>query len=243
VNYYNEWDKPTAAWLAQLAADGHVPTGHVDTRSIAEVKGDDLEGFNQCHFFAGIGGWPIALQLAGWPCDRPVWTGSCPCQPFSVAGKRKGYDDDRHLWPVFRSLIEVRRPPVIFGEQVASADGREWLSDVRADLEQMGYEVGCADLCAASVGALHIRQRLYWVADAGGVRSQGIRNSQGESWSHEQFAGLLQAEARVAVPAGKDRALSDGLPSRVVQLRGYGNAIVPQVAAEFVRAYMEVRSG
>src|SRR5690606_2518033 len=101
-----------------------------------------------------------------WPDDWPVWTGSCPCQPYSQAGARGGGDDPRALWWAWRWLIDQCRPPVVFGEQVASADGREWLSGVRADLEAMGYEVGAADLCAAGLGAPHIRQRLWWVADS-----------------------------------------------------------------------------
>ncbi len=102
------------------------------------------------------------------PEDRLVWTGSCPCQPFSCAGKQKGTQDERHLWPEFRRLITECHPPIIFGEQVASKLGREWLAGVRADLEALGYAVGAADLCAAGATAPHLRQRLYWVADANG---------------------------------------------------------------------------
>src|SRR5690606_40978082 len=63
-------------------------------------------------------------------------------------------------------IFDQCRPPIIFGEQVASKDGRLWLTGVRSDLEALGYAVGAADLCAAGVGAPHIRQRLYWLADA-----------------------------------------------------------------------------
>jgi DNA (cytosine-5)-methyltransferase 1 len=166
VHYYNELDPYAADWLENLIAFGVLPPGEVDRRSIADVKPNDLKGYTQCHFFAGIGGWSRALQLAGWPQDRSVWTGSCPCQPFSNAGKRKGTADARHLWPEFNRLIAECRPATVFGEQVASKDGREWLAGVRTDLEALGYAVGAADLCAAGVGAPHIRQRLYWVADA-----------------------------------------------------------------------------
>ena len=121
MNYYNEWDKYAAQWLRNLIATGHIPKGEVDERSIKDVTAGDLRGFTQCHFFAGLGGWSYALRLAGWPEDRECWTGSCPCQPFSVAGKRKGTEDERHLWPEFRRLIAERRPSVVFGEQVAAA--------------------------------------------------------------------------------------------------------------------------
>ena len=164
--YYNEIDPYAAQWLRNLIAAGHIAKGEVDERSIQLVDSADLADFAQCHFFAGIGVWSHALRLAGWPDDKPVWTGSCPCQPFSAAGKRSGFDDERHLWPDFFRLIRERRPSVVFGEQVASKDGLEWLDLVQADLEGAGYTSAAADLCAAGVGAPHIRQRLYWVADA-----------------------------------------------------------------------------
>ncbi len=158
--------------MRNLIAAGHLPQGNVDERSIVELSACDVSGYRQAHFFAGIGGWPYALELAGWLNDREVWTGSCPCQPLSSAGQRKGHADERHLWPAFYRLIAECRPATIFGEQVASKDGREWLAGVRADLEGIGYAVGAADLCAASAGAPHIRQRLFWVADAKGGRGR-----------------------------------------------------------------------
>lgn len=169
--YYNEFDPKAAAWLRELISGGHIPAGDVDTRSIVDVKPEDLYDYDQCHFFAGIGGWAYALQLAGW--SGPVWTGSCPCQPFSNAGSQRGTADERHLWPQFARLIAECQPPVVFGEQVASKAGREWLAGVRTDLEGMAYAVGAADLCAAGVGAPHIRQRLFWVADAHNPGPQG----------------------------------------------------------------------
>ena len=164
--YYNEIDADLCRWLRNLIAAGLIPRGDVDERSITDVKPTDLDGYDQCHFFCGVAGWPLALQLAGWPDGRPVWTGSCPCQPFSAAGKRRAGDDPRHLWPAWLRIVAECRPPVLFGEQVASGLGREWLAGVRADLEALGYAVGAADLCAAGVGAPHIRQRLFWVAAA-----------------------------------------------------------------------------
>ena len=166
VNYYNENDPKIAAWLKELIKARLIPEGEVDERSIEDVSPSDVKGFKQCHFFAGIGGWSYALRLAGWPDDRPVWTGSCPCQPYSSAGKRKGNADERNLWPALFHLIENARPTIVFGEQVASKDGRTWLSGVHSDLEALGYSFGAADLCAAGVKAPHIRQRLYWMADS-----------------------------------------------------------------------------
>lgn len=175
MNYYNEFDPDAAAWLRELIALKLIPAGEVDTRSITDVLPSDLSGFTQCHFFAGIGGWPLALSLAGWPSNKPVGTGSCPCQPFSDAGKGLGFADIRHLWPAFFSLVVNCRAlgqqwaSVLFGEQVASKAGLEWLDGVFFDLEGAGYAVGAADLCAAGIGAPHIRQRLYWMADCESV--------------------------------------------------------------------------
>ena len=163
--YYNEIDPYAAQWLRNLIDAGEIAPGDVDERSIEDVKPTELMGYTQCHFFAGLGGWSYALRLAGFPDDRPVWTGSCPCQPFSAAGKRGGTVDERHLWPAWFHLIEVCRPVNIFGEQVASKDGLAWLDDVSSDLEGAGYAAGAVDLAAFGVGAPHLRNRLWLVAD------------------------------------------------------------------------------
>jgi DNA (cytosine-5)-methyltransferase 1 len=170
--YYNEVDSFCCGWLSNLMDVGLITPGVIDDRSILDVRSCDLAGYARVHFFAGIGVWDAALRAQGWPDDREIWTGSCPCQPLSGAGLRKGHADERHLWPAFHRLVAECRPAIVAGEQVASADGREWLSAVRADLEALGYAVGAADLCAAGAGAPHIRQRLYWVADATGERQQ-----------------------------------------------------------------------
>ncbi len=104
-----------------------------------------------------------------------MWTGSCPCQPFSAAGKGGGVANERYLWPDFFRLISECRPAIVFGEQVASAAGLGRLDLVQAALEGAGYACGAADLCAASLGAPHIRQRLYWVAHT----DQQLRNGRG----------------------------------------------------------------
>lgn len=181
MNYYNEFNPEAAAWLEQLIIQGSIPFGLVDTRSITEVTPDDLRGFTQCHFFAGIGGWSHALQLAGWSEDRPVWTGSCPCQPFSSAGKRKGKDDERHLWPVFFDLIRQCRPATVIGEQVSSAIGHGWLDDLCADLEGEGYACGALVLPACGVGAFHKRDRLWWVGVANNNNNNNNKGLQGRT--------------------------------------------------------------
>ena len=309
MNYYNEWDKGAAAWLRELIRQGHIPFGVVDERSITEVKPEDLDGFTQCHFFAGIGGWPLALRLAGVSEDTPCWTGSPPCQPFSAAGKQLGQFDPRHLAPVFLDLISECHPPVLFGEQVAPAIAKSWMCDLQTHLEREDYAVGFAVLPACSVGAPHKRERLFFGAhqlaytdserlqgewrdsDSQGREGQNIRqagllngagaetdelayssqcgrrkereNTRGGAirdseegwasgrsascgnntanphhsfWSGADWLGCRDGKFRPVEPG--TFPLANGIPARVGRLRGYGNAIVPQVAAEFIKAFM-----
>ncbi len=299
MTYYNEIDPYAVQWLRNLIDANLISNGIVDSRSIKEVS-NGLEEYKRCHFFAGIAGWDLALQLAGWPAEREVWTGSCPCQPFSAAGKRKGTADERHLWPEFLRLIKQYRPATIFGEQVASKDGRIWLAGVRSDLEALGYVVGAADLCAAGVGAPHIRQRLYWMAyterytggswgssiesiqsdgeegsgpsvelgrcgNASGLadtkctcgrsdsehrtddfdekqdrqESAGRIGERSEScgfWTDYDLLPCIDGKARRVEPG--TFPLAHGVSARVGKLRAYGNAIVPPLAAEFIKAFL-----
>lgn len=171
--YYNEFKPEAVHMLRQLIKDGLIADGVVDERSITEVSAEDVKEFTQCHFFAGIGGWSVALRMAGWPDDRPVWTGSCPCQPFSTAGKQKGKADERHLWPVWFRLIRESKPATVFGEQVAAAITYGWWDDVATDMETEGYACGAAVLPACSVGKPHKRDRLWFVANASRKRVNG----------------------------------------------------------------------
>lgn len=164
--YYNENDEQKVEWLKELIRSSIIAPGEIDSRSIAQVCPEDLAGFSQHHFFAGIGVWSYALRLAGWPDDRPIWTGSCPCPSFSAAGKGGGFNDPRHLWPDWARLVRECKPTTIFGEQADDAIGYGWLDLVQTDLERENYAVGKAVLGACSVGAPHIRQRLYFVAHA-----------------------------------------------------------------------------
>lgn len=322
--YYNDADSAACAWLRELIAAGLLPRGEVDERSILDVEPADLRGFVQCHFFAGIGGWPYALRLAGVAEDLSVWTGSPPCQPFSQAGQRKGPDDDRHLAPAFLRLVAACRPGLVFGEQVASAAvlgpagragraategpaGWAWFDALAADLEAASYAVAAADLPAAGIGAPHIRQRLFFGAfaldpsglgDGIGAGSQGrvgmpggadqraagpaglaggladgdgglARNGEIQRGRQHRCeppdGGAGDLDGPAADPAGTGPThgvwsdpdwlfcrggrwrpvepgsfpLADGIPGRMGLLRGYGNAIVPPLAAEFVTAFME----
>jgi DNA (cytosine-5)-methyltransferase 1 len=218
MNYYNEWDSFAAAWLKELIKDGLIPDGEVDSRSIADVEPSDLKGFTQCHFFAGIGGWSRALQLAGWSSDRPVWTGSPPCQSFSTAGKGKGKDDERHLWPVFFNLIRECQPPTVFGEQVAAAIRFGWLDDLQIDFEKEGYAAGAFVLPSGSIGAPHKRDRLFFVADSHSERLQRRQEARQQCSKFEcdngseirPFARSSAAVSTVADPHNERHERSSG---------------------------------
>ena len=206
MNLYNEIEPYAAAWTRNLITAGHVAPGVVDERSITDLSATDVTGPGQRHFFAGIGGWSRALRLAGVPDDADIWTGSCPCQPFSAAGGRRGFDDERHLWPAWFKLIDQCRPPIVLGEQVASPDGLRWLDAVSADLEGAGYAVGAADLCAAGVGAPHRRQRLWFVAYA---NHDGL-DRLSATWLRRRREAEVRAATAARDPDGSQRDDPDG---------------------------------
>ena len=198
--YYNEIDPNAAQWLRNLMDEGWITKGDIDERSIEDVRPNELAGYDRTHFFSGIGVWDYALNQAGWG-SRKVWTGSCPCQPFSAAGKGAGFADERHLWPAFNHLIQECRPDIVLGEQVASKDGLSWLDLVLTDLEAQGYAAGAVDTCAAGFGAPHIRQRLYWVGKASGTGlAQRIRDTGifGESAEEPQREAVERTSVHIS---------------------------------------------
>lgn len=163
--FYNEIDEQAAEWIRELIKLKVITDGVVDNRSIVDVVPSDLKGFSRCHFFAGIACWDYALNQAGYDGDGVVFSASLPCQPFSDAGAGKGFEDERHLWPVFFELFKACRPDVLFGEQVSSKDALIWYDVVKADLNSIGYPVVAMDIPASLVGGPHRRQRLYFCAE------------------------------------------------------------------------------
>lgn len=241
---YNEIEAYPAAWMRNLITAGYIAPGTVDVRSIVDLAPEDVRGATQAHFFAGIGVWSHALRLAGWPDDRPVWTGSCPCQPFSTAGRGGGFDDERHLWPEWFRLIRECRPPVVLGEQVASPAGLGWFDAVRADLEGAGYAVGVADLCAAGAGASHARARLYFMAHA---VCSGLERPV-PHW--DSLLSVASQAPTVGGHLGMDEGISlhadsvpsdpsDGFARPVGFVRSVGNSLYAPLAVAFISSAME----
>jgi len=250
---YTDHDPFVCKWLEHLVADGHLPAGRV---VCADVR--DVEPAETTHWFAGIGGWPLALELAGW--RGQVWTASLPCQPFSTAGRRKGTDDERHLWPAFREHVAKHRPSTVFGEQVASPAGRAWFAAVRDDMEarREGRPLHLLEGGQDEAGSPTPRRRKARRVgepdgeparrDAGassGAEAGGHR-ARLDPWGLGHAPGSPGAANWVLCRDGKLRPLGpgieplvDGLPGRVGRLRAYGNAIVPQVAAAFIEAVTE----
>lgn len=241
MNYYNEWDKPTAAWLRELIRRGLIPAGDVDERSITEVQAHELTKYTQCHFFAGIGGWSIALRIAGWPINRRIWTASCPCQPISGSGEQLGERDARHLWPESFRLVRQSRPWCILGEQVSGGDGQEWADGVGLDFESEGYDFAAVDIPARAFGANHERYRLWWASYAAGQRQSEPRvdwenPSDNPAVQFREADRLVDAVRRGDLPflCGGHDGVSIGVARGAG--KGFGNAIVPQVGAAFIRA-------
>lgn len=251
--YYNEIDPYAAQWLRNLIKAGHIADGEVDERSIEDVRPNDLRGFTQCHFFAGIGVWSYALRLAGWPDDRAAWTGSCPCQPFSSAGLREGFADERHLWPFFYSLIRECSPSVIFGEQVAGKGGLGWLDVVQTDMESSNYAFAAANLCAGGYGAPHLRQRLFFIAHAHSDR-HGLQalsdetvlcaktSDAGRARRFGQMGGA-NAWDSARPPGARPVAMGNGPSDGLGELRAYGNALAAPVAQAFIEAADDILKG
>lgn len=249
--YYNEFDPYAAQWLRNLIAAGHIAPGDVDERSIEDVHPDDLKPYTQCHLFAGIGVWSLALRRAGWPDELPIWTGSCPCQPYSKAGKGLGFADERDLWPDWHHLIRECRPTEVLGEQVGDAIRHGWLDRTYSDLEGEGYAVGALRFGADLAGAPIERQRIYFAAQHIGARVERFepRGSSGQAGSG-RWRGQedLRAIAESPLQQGNRwpqpivRRVDHGFTECMDPLHAIGNALNADAATLFVRAYIASRT-
>lgn len=177
-----------------------------------------------------------------------VISGGFPCQPFSVAGKRRGSEDDRYLWPEMLRVIEELRPRWVVGENVAGIVNMA-LDTVLSDLEAKGYTAGAFIIPACAVGAPHRRDRIAIVANAGSIGYKGTKRL---SENIEKIVtGTTRTYRTIAqFPDGNDwmqRAResgflrrNNGIPHRLDRLRSLGNAVVPQQFYPIFQAIAEV---
>lgn len=161
-----------------------------------------------------------------------VICGGYPCQPFSIAGLKRGTADERHLWPEFARIIRELRPTYAILENVPNHLDIGF-GDVLGDLASLGYDAEWDVLSAGGLGAHHIRRRVFVIANlphAVRCRPQRERTAAKGPWSWEQLTRLVQTAVRLSVPAGSSGGVSDGVPNRAHRLRALGNAVVPQCA-------------
>jgi DNA (cytosine-5)-methyltransferase 1 len=172
-----------------------------------------------------------------------VCVGGFPCQPVSVAGKRLAQDDERWLWPQFARILGELRPQYAVLENVPGLLIRG-MGDVLGDLAVLGYDAEWGIISAASVGAPHLRKRIFVVAHTASQQRDGGDLHCGSDRStplQEQFGGRSpedQSSSWWATEPNVGRVV-DGVPARVDRLRSLGNAIVPQVAEHLFRHIME----
>jgi len=206
------------------------------------------------------------IKQVDWHTIEPVdlVCGGFPCQPFSLAGKRKGFDDDRYLWPEVVRCLDAVRPTWFLGENVPGII-KVALDQVCADLEALGYTVQAFNIPACAVDAAHQRKRIWIVAhaarelpygtgtrggwglestDSGETVSDAQRErSQGQRPEHELCS--LSRQIQISrdswwEPEPSVGRVAHGVPSRVDRLRGLGNAVVPQVVEVLGRMMIEV---
>jgi len=189
--------------------------------------------------------WPDVPVIADIrDFDGSKWRGAglltegFPCQPFSVAGERRGSSDDRALWPEMFRIIKEARPRWVLGENVAGIINMA-LDDVLSQLEGEGYTTGAVVLPACSLNAPHRRDRVWIVAHALRARpqekwlqqrkSKDLRHqASGEPCPHGEYGNGWAFEPNVG-------RVANGIPNRTHRLKALGNAIVPQVAYEILK--------
>lgn len=166
-----------------------------------------------------------------------ILTGGFPCQPHSIAGKRKAKEDERHLWPEMARLIGELRPKYVFGENVRgllNSGHGEVMGDVLADMVAAGYRVGWGCYGAADVGAVHQRDRVFVV----GIDPSQELPPPEKDFIVDQVVGWLAFDAWPAPPGyfqhhyEPPRAIVAAVKGdrRKDRLKALGNAVVPAQA-------------
>lgn len=259
------WDEPCIAEMFRGKAVAHAERGWRE----GEFYYGGGEKINVNH------GIQVNNRASGIPVESSILCPSClpsvdlicggfPCQPFSVAGKQRGKEDDRHLWPEMFRIVSELRPAWVVGENVPGLV-RLGLDEVLSDLEGIGYSTQTFDIPACAVDAPHVRHRIWIVAHSNndskptlpindqwkisgamdredvaycclsGLQGFGSASLQGRGAS----TGHLGKGGRW-LPEPELGRVAHGIPRRVDRLRSLGNAVVPQVVEVIGRAIMAV---
>ena len=171
-----------------------------------------------------------------------IITGGYPCQPFSEAGKRKGEHDERHLWPEMFRVIKQSRPTWIVAENVVG-HVTMGLDSVLNDLDTEGYTTRPLIIPACAVDSPHRRDRVWILAYAEGKRRDNGHDRKNK-WEDDRKKHTLTDKSGAfgwmetrRWPREPDISrVANGVPDRVDRNKSLGNAIVPQVAYEILRA-------
>ncbi len=177
-----------------------------------------------------------------------IITGGFPCQPYSLAGKRKGNKDDRHLWPEMLRVIGEIQPRFVVGENVYGlvnwSNGLVF-KEVQANLEDIGYEVAPIILPACGINAPHRRNRIWFVAHAYSEglsfkrKFEGLPKKERQTLPSFERGDFMEQRLRSSISRNDQSIVcrrGHGIPNRVDRIKGLGNAIVPQVAIEIFKA-------
>jgi DNA (cytosine-5)-methyltransferase 1 len=176
----------------------------------------------------------------GQPGSADIISGGFPCQPFSVAGKQRGAEDDRALWSEMFRIIKEVRPSWVIGENVTGIVNME-LDNVLSDLESEGYQTQAFIIPACAVDAKHRRNRVWIVAYSKSIRRNESKiqkriSPEMQIWERNKFCELSELEKMGETPNSRNERGNDGLSVEMDRLKGLGNAIVPQVAYEIFKS-------
>jgi DNA (cytosine-5)-methyltransferase 1 len=242
---------------------------------IETVQFVEFDGYCQKVLNKNFPGVPIHGDIKTFKVVRgsaDIISGGFPCQPFSVAGKQRGTEDDRALWPEMFRIIKEVRPTWVLGENVTGIVNME-LDNVLANLESEGYETQTFIIPACAVNAKHRRNRVWIVGNSNSVRMEGTRTKQqttrisgrGENVADTNTKRVQRRTITGSVKESRKNSnqfferrsktnsvwpaepnvgrVAHGVPGRVDRLKGLGNAIVPQVAYEIFRSIVLIEKG